>query len=122
MMSYDDWLACILHAAQNIASRAFQEDAWKAGGKLVSSPDEVYQVLIEDCTPDLFFEVHGKSLSDQQVRCWNDLKSRLTSYYERMPLHPDHAQVLEDPEWDVVRQTAAKLVLVFNGNSAQPSE
>lgn len=117
MMSYEDWLERILGCARNIASRAHQEEAWKAGGDLVSSPDEVYQALMEDCTPDLFFEIYGKSLSAQQVQCWHDLKSRLTSYYDRMPLYPDPARVLEDPEWDLVRQAAARLVLAFNGQS-----
>lgn len=122
MMSYQDWLNSILHAAGDIASKAFQEQAWKAGGDRVSSPDEVYQALMEDCTPDLFFKTYGEGLSKEQLQCWSDLKSRLRSYYDRMPLYPEPAEVLDDPEWDLVRQAAAKFVLAFNGPSAQSSK
>jgi hypothetical protein len=117
MMSYEKWLSSILHAAQNISSRAFQEETWKAGGDLVSSPDEVFQALMEDCTPDLFFEVYGGTLTHEQVQGWRDLKSRLTSYYDRMPLYPDPAKVLIDPEWENVRQAAGSFVLSFKGQN-----
>ena len=113
MMSYEEWLNCILDAAQDIASRPFQEEAWKAGGDVASSPDEVYQVLMEDCTPDLFFETYGKTQTEEQMRCWRDLKTRLTSYYDKMSLYPDPAQVLTDPEWELVRQAARSFLQVF---------
>jgi hypothetical protein len=114
MMSYEKWLDSILQAAHNIGSRAFQAEAWKAGGNVVSSPDEVYQVFMEDCTPDLFFEIYGAALTDEQVRSWSDLKLRLTGYYDRMSLYPDPTQVLTDPEWELVRQAARRFVLSFN--------
>jgi hypothetical protein len=115
MMPYEQWLGCILHAVHAIASRAYQEETWKAGGELVSSPDEVYQALMEDCTADLFFETYGKMLTEEQMQCWHDLKGQLTSYYDRMSLYPDPAQVLNDPAWEVVRQAAARFVVAFNG-------
>jgi len=122
MMSYEEWLNCILNAAQDISSRAFQEEAWKAEGNVASSPDEVYQVLMEDCTPDLFFETYGQTLTEEQTQCWGDLQSRLTSYYDRMSLYPDPAQVLTDPEWELVRQAAGRFVRAFNGRSRRRSE
>lgn len=113
MMSYEQWLSCILDRARAIASRAYQEETWKAGGDLVSSPDEVYQALMVDCTADLFFETYGATLTREQMRCWFDLKTRLTNYYDKMSLQPDPAQVLIDSEWELVRQTARRFLLVF---------
>ena len=99
--------------ARDIASRARQEETWKAGGDLMSSPDEVYLALMEDCTADLFFETYGATLTEEQMQCWRDLKTRLTSYYDKMPLYPDPAQVLTDPEWELVRQAARRFLHVF---------
>jgi hypothetical protein len=122
MMSYENWLNSILGCARAIASRAYQEETWRAGGNLVSAPDEAYLGLMEDCTADLFFEMYGKTLSEEQVQCWGDLKTRLTTYYDRMSLYPDPTQVLNDPEWALVRQAAGRFVQAFNGHSIQRSE
>jgi hypothetical protein len=110
MMSYKEWLACILGAAQDVASRDFQEEAWFPGGKVVSSPNEVYLTLMEDYTADLFFETYGKSFSSSQIRSWNEFRLQLQNYYDKMPRHPDRRVVLDDPEWELVRQAAERFV------------
>jgi hypothetical protein len=57
MMTHRQWLNCILTSAQHVASREYQERSWLGkGGNEISSPEEVYCQLIEDCTFDLFFE------------------------------------------------------------------
>jgi hypothetical protein len=113
MLSYKKRLDLILGAAQDIASREFQEEAWFPGGKFVSSPDEVYQVLMEDSKPDLFFETYGKTLSKSQLQSWREFRSRLEHYYDSMPLHSDPRRVLEDPEWALVREAAQRFVSAF---------
>jgi hypothetical protein len=110
MMPFKVWLDHIIAAAQDIASREFQEEAWFPGGKVVSSPDELYLVLMEDSTPDLFFETYGKTFTTSQMQCWNEFRSLLEQYYSKMPLHPDPRHVLDDPEWELVRQAAKRLV------------
>jgi hypothetical protein len=122
MMSYEQWFSCILGSVRAIASKEYQEETWKAAGNLMSSPDEVYLALMEDCTADLFFEKYGKNFTEEQMQCWSNLRARLTSYYDKMSLYPDPAQVLTDPEWEVVRQTARRFVRAFNGHSRQQSE
>ncbi len=121
MMSYEEWLARILDAAQSIASRKFQEEAWFPGGKVMSSPDEVSQILVEDCTADLFFETYGKTFTMEQVECWNELRSRLERYYDKMPRHPDARRVLDDPEWNLVRQAAERFVRAFDSSRKKPN-
>jgi len=113
MMSYEKWRDAIVGAVRNIASRSFQEEAWFPGGSIVSSPDEVYLVLMEDSTFDLFFDTYGKQFTPQQVQAWQDLRSLLTAYYDKLPAHPDAHQVLNDPAWDLVRQSASQFVRVF---------
>lgn len=115
MMSYEKWLGCIVDAAQHIASREYQEEAWFPGGRVVSSPGEVYQVLMEDCTYDLFFETYGKTFTSGQTQCWKELRFWLEDYYDKMPRHPDPRRVLDDPEWDLVRQAAENFVRAFGG-------
>jgi hypothetical protein len=114
MMSYEQWLARIVEAVRDIASREFQQEGWFPAGKVVSSPDEVYQVLIEDCTFDLFFQTYGSRFTEDQMRSANQLRSILQQYYDRMPKHPDPLQVLSDPQWDAVRQAAQKFVQAFS--------
>jgi hypothetical protein len=115
MLPYEKWLGCIVDAARNIASREYQEEAWFPNGRFVSSPVEVAEVLIDDYTWDLFYEAHGKSFTTVQTQCWNDLRSRLEHYYEKIPKHPDPRRVLNDPEWDLVRQAAERFVRAFGG-------
>ena len=113
MMSYKEWLARIIGAAQDIASREFQEEAWFPGGKVTSSPDEIYLTLMDDSTPDLFLESYGKTFTSGQVESWNELRSLLQQYYIKMPRHPDPRRVLDDPDWDLVRQAAKRFVQAF---------
>lgn len=118
MMPYEVWLARIIDAARNISSRAFQKEAWFPGGKVKSCPNEIYQVLMEDCTFDLFFETYGRGFTEHQIRSSKALKSALQQYYDMMPRHPDPIQVLDDPKWSRVRHAADRFVRDFGGEIA----
>ena len=122
MMSYDEWLPRIIDAAQDIASREFQEVAWFPGGKVVSSPDEAYQVLMEDFTFDLFFETYGQRFSPHQLRTADEFRSILKDYYDKLARHPDPQLVIDDPNWDSVRQAADRFVRAFRDRHGQSSE
>jgi hypothetical protein len=122
MMSYDEWLPRIIDAARDIASREFQEEAWFPGGKVVSSPDEAYQVLIEDFTIDLFFETYGQRFSPHQLRTADEFRSILQDYYDKLARHPDPRLVIDDPNWNSVRQAADRFVRAFRDRHGQSSE
>lgn len=115
MMSYDEWRPRIIDAARNIASRDFQKEAWFPGGKVVSSPDEVYQTIIEDLTFDLFLQTHSHKLGVRQLQAANELRSVLQEYNDNSRRHPDPTFVLNDPRWDLVRHAADRFVAAFNG-------
>jgi hypothetical protein len=89
MLSYKERLDTILRAAQDIASKEFQQEAWFPGGEVVSSPDEIYQMLMESSLPDRFFEEYGKTFTSGQTEVWNYFRSELERYYDKMPLHSD---------------------------------
>jgi hypothetical protein len=117
MPSYKERLDMILDAAGDIASKEFQEEAWPAwpaGGPRVSTPDEIYEVLMDDSWPDLFFEEYGKTFSSGQMQCWNEFRSRLDQYFDKLPPHSDFRVILDDPEWDLVRQAAQRFVTAFS--------
>lgn len=122
MMPHDQWLARIMEATQDLASREFQQEAWLPGGTLVSSPDEIYQVLVEDCTFDLFCETYGETFTHEQKEAANALKSELERHYDALPPHPDPLQVLNDPKWEVVRQSAQRSLRAFNDPPANTTE
>ena len=79
----------------------------------MSSPDEVYQVLMEDCTFHLFLQTHGNRLTEEQLATANELRSMLQDYYNAMPRHPDPSDVLNDPQWESVRQAARRFVQCY---------
>jgi hypothetical protein len=116
MMSYEIWHGRILDAARDIASREFQEEAWFPGGRVRSSPDEVYQVLMEDCTADLFFQIYGGRLTEAQLHSWYKLRSDLQAYYIQEPPYPDPDEVLKDPAWYLVRQSATSFIRAFSSS------
>lgn len=117
MPSYKERLDMILEAAQHIASREFQEEAWPAwpaGGPRVSTPGEICAVLMDDSLPDLFFEDYGKTFSSSQMQCWNEFRSQLDEYCDKLPPHPDFRVILDDPKWELVRQAARRFVTAFS--------
>ena len=120
MMSYEEWRPRIIDAARHIASRDYQKEERFPGGRGVSSPDEVYQLLIEDLTFDLFLQTHSHKLDIRQLQVANELRSILQEYYDNSPEHPDPKFVLDDPQWDLVRQAADRFVAAFSGGAGPP--
>jgi hypothetical protein len=118
MMNRDEWLARILSAVRHVASREFQERTWLGTGAEISSPEEVYNELFDDYTFDLFFEKYASTLTSDQADVWQELKSRMERYGEKMPATPDPRKVLDDPDWQEVRESAARFVAAFERVSA----
>ena len=85
----------------------------------MSSPDEIYQVLMEDSRPDSFFEEFAKTFTTSQMLSWHEFRSQFERYYDKMPLHADPRSVLDDPEWDLVRKAAQTFVRAFSSAAAE---
>lgn len=112
-MSVEAWLKSILEAALRIADRKAQEDAWLTSGERKSSPDEVFQMLMEDSVPDEFFRKYSGNYSAAQLDTWHEFRTKLYRFYDKMPIKVSPKEVLADPEWDDVRQAAGRFVEAF---------
>jgi 8-oxo-dGTP pyrophosphatase MutT (NUDIX family) len=113
MMSHDQWLNSILEVARETASREFQEEAWLSGRPSTSSPTEIYNQLFDDYTFDLFFETYSKNFTPDQLAAWTGFKLELDRYGEKFPEFPSERIVFEDPDWQKVRESAARFVSAF---------
>lgn len=120
MMSRDQWIGQIVDVAREIASREFQERAWFGIGPEVSSPDEMYNSLFEDNTFDLFLEKYAATLTPRQTKAWSDLRCKREEY-DQQPEKLDPHRVINDPEWQNVRESAAHFVTAFETSKMESS-
>jgi 8-oxo-dGTP pyrophosphatase MutT (NUDIX family) len=121
MMSYEQWLKSILEVAGETASREFQEEAWLSGRPSTSSPRDIYIDLFDAYTFDLFHEMYSKDFTPQQSLAWNEFKQQLESYEEKWDEFPNERIVFEDPDWQLVREAAARFVSAFDQKTRDPS-
>jgi hypothetical protein len=121
MMSHEQWLNRILEVARETASREFQEEAWLSGRPSTSSPTEIYNQLFDDYTFDLFFETYSKDFTLKQTTAWTEFKLCLEKYGKKFPVFPNERIVFEDPDWQEVREAAARFVAAFEQRHPEPS-
>jgi len=121
MMNREEWIVQILDVVEEIASREIQERAWFGIGPEVSSPDEIYNQLFDDNTCDLVFEKYAATFTPQQTVAWNDLRRKLEEYGEESEELDDPHRVVNDPEWQKVRESAARFIMAFETSKAEPS-
>jgi hypothetical protein len=120
MMSYERWLNSILEVAKETASREFQQEAWLSGRPSTSSPTEIYNQLFDDYTFDLFYEMYFKDFTPEKSASWKGFKNQLESYWKRLESYrqkydefPNEQTVFDDPDWQLVREAAARFVAAF---------
>jgi len=68
---------------------------------------------MEDMLFAQFFEVYGSTFTEQQAKSWKVLRQRLEEYYDKLPNNSDPQAVLNDPDWEKVRQVAKNFVEAF---------
>jgi hypothetical protein len=113
MMSHEEWLSRILEVAWEVSSREFQEEAWLSGRPSPSSPTELYNQLFDDFTFDLFFETYSKDFSPDQTRAWMEFKQGLEKFAKKFPDFPNERVVIDDPDWQLVREAASRFITAF---------
>lgn len=117
MMSYERWLNSILEVAKETASRDFQREAWLSGRPSTSSPTEIYNQLFDDYTFDLFYETYSAGFTPGEDTAWREFKSQLESYGNKYDEFPNEKVVFDDPDWQLVREAAARFVAAFDRSS-----
>jgi hypothetical protein len=124
MMSYERWLNSILEVAKETASRDFQQEAWLSGRPSTSSPTEIYCQLFDDYTFDLFYEMYSKDFTQRQLIAWSEFREQLERYENKYDEFPNEQTVFDDPDWQLVREVAARFVAAFEqkADGLQPSK
>jgi hypothetical protein len=101
------WRQNIKDAVEEAASKDIQKTAWAGGGDLVSSPDELYCVIFDDCLIVDFLESNPAQLTDEQISLGKDFVKALNWYSPDGQTLPGAIDMMRDPRWEKVRVAAA---------------
>jgi len=111
-MERGDWLKALVEAVHHFASRAYQEKNWFLGNTGVEWADEVF-LRLDDLAFDLFFEKYSHDFTAEQHAAWQAFTNAVASYETKLPRFPDAQVIIDDPEWQRVREVAARFVASF---------
>lgn len=73
----------------------------------------MYNQLFDDFTFDLFYETYSKEFTQSQLVAWNEFDKQLESYGKKYDVFPNEQTVFDDPDWQLVREAAARFVAAF---------
>lgn len=110
MMTSEVWRKNIKKSVSNIADRDFQASAWFGSGEKISSPDEIYNTLLEDFTFDDFLASTEVNLTEEQRRLGFSLRRALDKYSSGQTELPEPSDMIDDPEWEKVRKVAREFL------------
>lgn len=108
------WITNLVEAASAIADREAQENRWRAPDRFAwEHPDEVINVLMDDCVFELFVELYCGTFTQTQLASAMALRDRVKSLCDSAPhdLRPD--EMLTNPDWNDVRASAQDCVAEF---------
>jgi hypothetical protein len=120
MMSYEQWLDYILEIVRAVASREHQEKLWLGPRPEINWVGDLYNDLSEEFFDD-FFKRYSDGFTVEQLTSWDQFKKRFEKYGESLPPYPDPQLVIADPEWQKVREAAARFVAAFEQKQSEPS-
>jgi hypothetical protein len=113
------WIKNLLWAAEQIASREFQETRWLAAdAKAWESPDEAINSL-DDFVLDGFIGQFAESFSPVQAHAVAAFRDEVDRYCRSTSQHLEPVDVLADPAWEKVRKKASGFVQAFKGKWPQ---
>jgi hypothetical protein len=115
-MTPERWIGNLLEAARAIADKENQERRWRAPDRYAwECPDELINVVFDDCVFDLFLEKYAPTFSEEQRTAAFGFRETLNDLCHATPQALDSAATLVDPRWDQVRHKAAEFVCAFEG-------
>jgi hypothetical protein len=109
-MTSGEWRRLVVHEAQKLSDRGYQERTWFGGGAQICSPEEHYCGLLDDFLFDEFLVDDQIALNDQQRSAGIALKHVLEAYFEALDEPFDPRGVIDDPQWEEVRCLAKAFV------------
>lgn len=103
----------MIDLARKISDRQYQLQSWFGEGSRISSPEELYCGLVDDYLFGEFLLDNNLALTEAQHQTGTLLKQTLENYFEKISDTPDPHDIIDDPEWDRVRQSAKEFVLAM---------
>ena len=109
------WLEIIRRELVDIADRNFQEKAWFNPGPdgPVSSPTEMISMLLDTYDFDHGAQELYLDLTDAQRAACADFGKMLQTFGRGRKKQLTDRQILDDPEWEKIRQAAAELLKIL---------
>ena len=108
------WIGNLIEAASNIANKERQEARWLAPNRQAwESPDELICSLLDDSQLELFLQVNESSFTPDQRRTGKAFLDAINSFCESTPKHLNPQEVLQNPQWWMIRDKAEAFALAF---------
>jgi hypothetical protein len=115
-MTPERWISNLLEVAEAIADKEHQERRWRAPDrKPWECPDELINVVFDDCGIDLFLQEYAATFAPEQRTAAFSFRDALNDLCHGTPQILDSAATLTDPRWAIARQKAAEFVGTFKG-------
>ena len=109
------WLEIIRRELVDIADRSFQAKAWFNPGPdgPVSSPTEMISMLLDTYDFGNGAQEAYLDLTDAQRAACADFSKMLEAFGRGRKKQLTDRQILDDPEWEKIRQAAAELLKIL---------
>jgi hypothetical protein len=115
-ISRELWISNLMDCATAIGDTQRQQIRWLAPDAAAwERPAELLCGLLDDCQLELFIDEQGSSLSSGQLHMAKALLDEATRFDVGPDGWRDPEEVLNDPGWEKVRQTARAFESVFRG-------
>ncbi|HMS93167.1 MAG TPA: hypothetical protein PKD28_02145 [Candidatus Saccharibacteria bacterium] len=109
------WKKNIIEAIEDIADEDFQRTAWFGLSDKVSSPEEVYAILLYDFIFEDFLKLKENGLTESQKEACYKLIDALDAYPSHSSSLPSPELMIDDPEWEAVRVVARRCLEELRG-------
>jgi hypothetical protein len=114
------WISNLLEVATSIADRKMQEDKWATGTwNIWEHPDELINTT-GDYALDDFSDVFLAILSPEQKLSAQRFRDDVNHFCASSSNTLKPAELLSDPNWERVRQSAAGFIQAFAGKWPAP--
>lgn len=120
-MTPERWIANLIGVASDIANREKRETRWLATDAYAwERPEEVINVLFDDSNFELFLDKYNSTFSAEQHSTAFTLRDDIKRYCDATPQWLNPEEVLADPRWHAIRESAAAFIAAFE--DAWPTE
>jgi hypothetical protein len=108
------WRENVVEAVERIGDKDYQETHWLRDDRPAwENPNEVVNVLMDDCQFDLFLQDYSFSFSGQQHQAAADFSKTLNRFLDESPNSLEAEETLNDPRWKGVQPSAIVFVAAF---------